>query len=188
MRKNYFFILFLLFNYCISFGQDFGQFASGIRINTSVYNITGDITIPPFQGANLGTFGANSTCAKITAGEVKTWKNASANVCSAKILWRVYPSSASPSGSFSAIDLPFGANCSSGVFYDGVGSCSLGDQKWKDYSLNVDFINGLAPKNYILEIYYEYTGSNTNTNTCEELKYISNLGANYKANFTISSP
>ncbi|QBN19142.1 HYR domain-containing protein [Flavobacterium nackdongense] len=186
--KNFYFFILLFFSYCICFAQDFGQFASGIRINGSIYNTTGDIGITPFQDANLGTFGANSPCAKITAGEIKTWKNISANVCGAKIYWRVYPTSASPSGSFNFIILPFGSNCSSGVFADGVGTCNTGDQKWKDYSLNIDFISGLGPNNYILEIYYEYTGSNSSTSTCEATKFISNFGSNFKANFTITSP
>jgi len=82
------------------------------------------------------------------------------------------------------------SNCdtASTIYSDGLGTCSEGDQKWKDYSLNVDFINALAVGNYILEIYFSYTGSDTSTSTCETTKYINNLNSNYKATFTVSNP
>ena len=197
MKKNYLFIITFLLNYCISYGQNFGQFASAIKINNSIYNTTGvaphkinsDAGAPDFDGASLGTFGANSTCAKITAGEIKTWKNASANVCGATLFWRVY-TTGFPSGSFHPIPLTTVTDCDTAttIFNDGLGTCGNGDQKWKDYNLNENFATGLAPGNYTLEIYYEYTGSNTSTSTCETTQFISNNALNYKANFTITNP
>uniref|UniRef100_UPI003752039F beta strand repeat-containing protein n=1 Tax=Flavobacterium sp. TaxID=239 RepID=UPI003752039F len=190
MKKKYILFILLFISYAFGYGQDFGQFASGIRINNVIYNTTGDIGLVPLDGANLGTFGQNSTCATITSGEIKTWKNASTNVCTATVNWRVYPTG-SPTGSFNTIPLLNVYNCgsvSAGVFDDGIGACSNGDQKWKDYTLNVNFITGLSPGNYTIEVYYDYTGSNASTSTCETKKFISNLGANYKATFTISNP
>ncbi|WP_298138529.1 gliding motility-associated C-terminal domain-containing protein [Flavobacterium sp.] len=196
MKKIYILVFLLLSS--ITFSQNFDSFASGIKISNTVYNTTGNgvnqINPNPsatlFDGVNLGSFGQNSTCARITGGEIKTWKTSSGNVCSANLYWRVYPSSASPTGSFNTIPLSTISDCdtSNSTFFDGLGPCSNGDQKWKNYSTNVDFISSLLPGNYILEIYYDFTGSDVSSSTCETTKYISNFGNNFKANFTISNP
>ncbi|WP_310558587.1 immunoglobulin domain-containing protein, partial [Flavobacterium sp.] len=196
MKKFYFFSL--LFFSLFSYSQNFGEFASGIRINTIIYNITGvspnkinsDPAALNLEGTNLGSFGQNSSCAKITAAEIKTFKNVSSNVCGATLNWRVYLASAAPSGIFNSIALNTVVDCNitTNEFDDGFGPCTSGNIKWKDYSLNTDFISGLIPGNYILEVYYEYTGSNTSTSTCETTKFISNLGQNYKASFTVLNP
>src|SRR3970282_1821223 len=133
MKKNYLFIAVLFLIYSFGYGQGFGQFASAIKINNTIYNTTGvapnkintDLSAPDFDGSSLGTFGANSTCAKITAGEIKIWKNGTGNVCSANILWRVYPTS-SPSGSFNTIPLSNVIDCGGSIFNDGLGPCSSG--------------------------------------------------------------
>ncbi|WP_310377485.1 gliding motility-associated C-terminal domain-containing protein [Flavobacterium sp.] len=196
MKKIYLFCFLTLSIF--SYGQIFGEFASGIRINNTIYNTSGispnlinsDPGALTFDGVSLGVYGQNSSCGEITAGEIKTFKNASANVCSATINWRVYLASGSPSGIFNTISLNTVTNCNTGtsVFNDGLGACANGDQKWKDYGLNIDFVNSLLPENYILEIYYSFTGSDVSTSTCETTKYISNSGANFKASFTISKP
>ena len=193
MKKNY--LLCILLLSLISYSQNFDSFASGIKINNTTYNLTGSSPNeinpggPVYNGTNLGNFKQNSTCANITAGEIKTFKQASSNVCSATLKWRVYPAG-SPAGSFSAIPLlpVFECNLVTNIFNDGFGSCVANDQKWKDYTLNTSFVNSLSPGNYTLEIFYEFTGSNTSTVTCETTKYINNSGTNYKASFTILSP
>lgn len=191
-------IIFFLLFLSISYGQNFGSFASGVKINNTIYNISGtglnqinpNFDAQNFDGVLLGSFGQNSTCAKITAGEVKTFKTASGNVCSATLNWRVYLASAAPSGTFNLIPLPLLIDCNLGTntFNDGFGPCNNGDQKWKDYSLTTDFTTGLLPGNYVLEVFYTYSGSDSSTSTCETTKFINNLGANYKANFSISNP
>ena len=189
---------FLLFFTVCSFSQNFGSFASGIKINNTIYNTTASAPVQQidpsssalsFDGGNLGVFGQNATCAKITGGEVKTWKNTLGNVCGAVLNWRVYPSG-SPSGSFNAVSLSTISECNTGtgIFNDGLGPCGNGDQKWKDYSLNSSFINGLTEGNYILEIYFSYSGSDVSSTTCETTKQINNSGANFKATFAISNP
>jgi len=188
---------FLLISY-LNFGQNFDSFASAIKINNTIYNTTGSginlINPNPgaqtFNGVNLGVFGQNSSCARITGGEIKTWKTATGNVCSANLYWRVYPSSSAPTGSFNPITLTTISNCdtANGVFFDGLGPCASNDQKWKDYTINVDFISSLTPGNYILEIYYDFTGSDVSSSTCETTKFINNSSANFKGNFTISNP
>jgi gliding motility-associated-like protein len=183
---------------CSIFSQNFDSFASALRINTTIYNTTGSgINLinpnpgaPSFEGANLGIFGQNSACARITGSEVKIWKTESGNVCSARIYWRVYPSMGLPAGTFNTITLGTVSNCdtSSSIFFDGLGPCSSNDQKWKDYSINVDFISGLTPGDYILEVYYDFSGSDVSSSSCETTKFINNSNANFKGSFVISNP
>ena len=123
-----------------SFSQNFGSFASGIKINNTIYNVTASgvnnqINPSPssqsFDGLNLGSFGQNSTCALITGGEIKTFKEVNANVCSAVLNWRVYPVG-NASGMFNAINLTTVADCNlaTNTFNDGLGPCTIRDQKW----------------------------------------------------------
>ncbi|MEC4049148.1 gliding motility-associated C-terminal domain-containing protein [Flavobacterium sp. SUN046] len=195
MRKIYL-LSFLLIS-TLSLAQNFGDFASGLKINNTIYNVTAAAPIhqidpsssaPFFNGANLGSFGQNSSCANITGAEIKTWKNASGNVCSGSLKWRVY--SSTPSGTFSSFTLTSVSDCnlSNNIFMDGLGPCGGNDQKWKNYSNSSNFTSGLTPGNYTLEIYFDYTGSDVSSSTCETTKYINNSGTNYKATFTISNP
>jgi hypothetical protein len=52
-----------------------------------------------------------------------------------------------------------GCNTPTSTFNYGLGRCSATDQKWKDYTISVNFINGLTPNNYVLEVYFQLTGS-----------------------------
>ncbi|AWA29573.1 hypothetical protein HYN48_05425 [Flavobacterium magnum] len=198
MKKNYCLLLILL---CIAFSgysQNFECFASGIRINNTIYNISGSqpiqlINPDPgasfFDGVALGVFSQNSGCAAITAGEVKTWKTASSNVCSVTLQWRVYPAGL-PSGTFNTIPLAqvFECNTVTSIFNDGLGPCAANDQKWKDYGLNVNFLTGLTPGNYTLEVFYSFDGSDVTASGCETTRFISNSGQNFRASFTVSNP
>ena len=192
------FLIFLVFFFVFAKAQNFGSFASGIKINNTIYNCTANgqpnqidpsPTAQNFDGLNLGTFGQNSTCINITAGEIKTFKEANANVCSARMYWRTYLAG-SPTGAFNTVNLTTISECNvpAFTFFDGFGPCTVRDQKWKDYSLNINFVAGLTPGNYVLEVYYDYSGSDTTTNGCETTKFISNFGANFKANFIINRP
>jgi large repetitive protein len=185
----------LLFLTFIAHSQNFDAYASGIKIQNTIYNVTGtgineiNPSGPAFNNVNLGSFGQNSTCARISGSEVKTSKGSSSNVCSVTLFWRVYPSG-NPSGSYNPISLSTVSDCNltTNVFNDGFGPCGLNDQKWKDYSINVNFINGLLPGNYTLETFFSYTGSDVSSSTCETTKFISDFGNNFKATFTIDNP
>ncbi|OYU82197.1 MAG: hypothetical protein CFE23_00295 [Flavobacterium sp. BFFFF1] len=183
MKKSYC-LLFIIFFTLVGYSQNFESFASGIKINNTIYNITGSqpiqlINPDPgaqfFDGLSLGTFGQNANCMSITGGEVKTWKTATSNVCAVTLNWRVY-TAGSPSGGFNAVPLTqvFDCNTVTSIFDDGFGPCSANDQKWKDYTLNTNFLSGLTPGNYILEIFYSFDGSDTTTSTCETTRFINN--------------
>ena len=51
-----------------------------------------------------------------------------------------------------------------------------------------DHSNRYTTDNYVLEIYYEVSGSSTSTTLCDETVVLNNGGNNYKAFFSIGSP
>ncbi len=178
-------------------GQNFGEFASAIYLNncgsSQFYNTTGSGAncINPtcgtvFNGTNYGSFNQNSAGFSLRGGEIKTWKNGSGNVCSARLNYVIYTTGARPgSPSFSVMNLPFKCGCGGATFTDGLGPCGGNDQKWSIESNNVN-LTTRPPGNYTIEIYYDYLGGNTSS-TCDVPLYINNGGnpTNYTATFTI---
>ena len=175
----------------------FGIFASAPNLtscNTAVaaqgayYNTTGsgsnliNSNGVNFQGYNYGSYFQNSAGLVLKGAELKTFKNNTGNVCSARMYYRVY--SGAPSGAFSSINLPFYDNCSGGAFPTG-GPCNTGDQKWRDISQSINLTN-YTPGNYNLEVYYEITGSHLGG--CGTTMVLNNSGSNYVSSFTILVP
>jgi len=186
--------------------QTMGTFASAVWITNcsqdNFFNTSGTTVnlVGPsanvFQNANLGVYTQNSGTLILRGAQVKTFKNpASSNVCDVKMFYRVYLQTAVP-GTFNSIDLPFLEDCSgpAGPFPSG-GPCQPGDQKWQrlipdgttiPYS-PINLTNNAAG-NYVLEVYYEVSGSFTSTTQCNDIVTLNNSGNNYKAFFTIQSP
>jgi gliding motility-associated-like protein len=186
--------------------QTFGTSASAVWLsdcNQSNYFNTsgaGPSLIGPsanvFTNSNFGVHTQNSGTLIFRGGQVRTFANPGvANVCSARIHYRVYPQSGTP-GSFNIIDLVFGDECDvpNDQFFSG-GPCSLGDLKF-DHVIEdgttvpyspVD-LTSYAPGNYVLEVYYDIEGSSTTTTLCDETVVLNNAGNNYKAFFTIQAP
>ena len=190
-------LLVLLFNFAQS--QSFGTFASAVWITdcnqSNFFNTSGSgpNLIGPvgnvFEGANLGVHTQNSGTLLLRGAEVKTFKNpASSNVCVVKMYYRIYQVSAMPGG-FSSFTLPILDNCNVGpnTFPSG-GPCVAGDQKWQSIIPSLANLTSFAPGNYILEVYYDVTGSFTSTSQCNDLIFLSNGGNNFKANFSIQAP
>ncbi len=181
--------------------QNFGDFASAIYLKncntTKFYNTTGSggncinqTCATVFDGSSLGSFNQNSNKLEIKGAEIKTKKNGGGNVCSARLNYTVYTTGARPgSPVFTAINLPFKCNCSSGTFADGFGPCGGNDQKWGTVSAGPIDLTNRAPGNYTLEIYYDYTGDNNSSSLCRDTKYIDNGGSptNYTATFSVVS-
>ena len=198
-------ILFVLF--CsYSQAQSFGTVASAVWITdcnqSNFYNTSGSAAnlIGPagnvFENTNLGAHSQNSGTLILRGAQVKTFKNpASSNVCDVRMFYRVFAQSGIP-GSFNTIDLPFLEDCNvPGSSFPSGGPCVAGDQKWQRVIANGATIpyapvnlTGYAPGNYVLEVYYEATGSNSSTSLCNELVTLNNSGNNYKAFFSIQSP
>ncbi|HLO73956.1 MAG TPA: gliding motility-associated C-terminal domain-containing protein [Flavobacterium sp.] len=158
------------------------------------FNITGsgtDIIGPVanvFPSSDLGNYVQNSGNLIFRGAELKTFKTATSNVCSARLNYRVYEVSATP-GAFTVINLPFFDNCGAGTFPTG-GSCDPGDQKWQeilsDSESPVD-LTTFAPGNYRIEVFFDVTGDNDNPAQCDDTIFVNNAGANYSATFSIQS-
>ncbi|MEC4004320.1 gliding motility-associated C-terminal domain-containing protein [Flavobacterium sp. SUN052] len=189
-------------NITVNTNCSFGSFASAVWLTncstSDFFNTVGtgtDIIGPAtnvFPNSNLGTYVQNSNSLILRGAEVKTFKNASSNVCSARLNYRIYPQSGTP-GAFQIMDLPFFDNCGGTSFPSG-GPCNTGDQKWQRVvadgtTIPYSPINLTAypPGNYVLEIYYDLSGSASSTSLCNENVLIDNNGANYIANYTIQS-
>ena len=127
-----------------------------------------------FNGTDLGDFAA-SDALTLNGGELKTYKNGSSNVCGGTLNYRVYASGDTP-GAFSSINLPFSANLS--------GS----DQKWAATGQGINLLNALTTGDYILEVYWEADGNDSNPSGCGETKYDSDSGNNFTASFSIVVP
>ena len=161
----------------------FNTVGSGANIIGPVANV--------FPSSNLGTYVINSNALQLNGGEVKTYKNAISNVCSAHLYYRIYPQGPA-TGTFQSINLPFFSNCGAGSFITGGGPCNAGDQKWQKVLPNALYptespvdLTANAPGNYAIQVYYEITGSSSSTSACNETILIDNGGAFYTATFTI---
>ncbi|WP_298397370.1 fibronectin type III domain-containing protein [Flavobacterium sp.] len=177
---------------------DFGSYANAVWLTncetSGFFNTVGsgtDIIGPAtnvFPNTDLGTYVQNSNTLIFRGGELKTFKSATANVCSARLNYRIYPAASTP-GAFTVFDLPFFDNCGGGTFPSG-GPCSTGDQKWQrvlnDSQSPINLTN-YPPGNYVIEVYYDVTGDVNSTSACDDTIFINNNGANYIATFTIQS-
>jgi gliding motility-associated-like protein len=190
-------------NVTVNTNCSFGSYASAVWLancaTSNFFNTVGsgtDIIGPAtnvFPNANLGTYIQNSSALQLKGAEVKTFKSASSNVCSARLNYRVYPQSGTPTA-FVVVDLPFFDNCGSGTFTLSGGPCNAGDQKWQKVLPNALYpsespidLTANPPGNYIVQVYYDISGSSTSTTACDENILIDNNGAYYMATFTIQA-
>ncbi|MBY0477261.1 MAG: gliding motility-associated C-terminal domain-containing protein [Chitinophagaceae bacterium] len=201
-----FLLLILLCSYTQTRAQSFGTFASAVWLTdcnqSNFFNTSGSTTNqigPPanvFDNAYLGAHTQNAATLILRGAEVKTFKNPGvANVCGVRLYYRVYLQTATP-GAFSIIDLPLLDDCDvpNNQFPSG-GPCSAGDQKWQRVIPNgttVPFapvnLTAYPAGNYVLEVYYDVTGSFASTSACNDIVLLNNGGANYKATFSIQAP
>ncbi|WP_395066624.1 fibronectin type III domain-containing protein [Flavobacterium sp.] len=185
-------------NVTVNNNCDFGSYANAVWLTncstSDFFNTVGSGTdiIGPisnvFPNSDLGTYIQNSSALILRGAEVKTFKNASANVCSARLNYRIYPQSGVP-GAFQVMNLPFFDNCGGTSFPTG-GSCQTGDQKWQmilNNSQSPIDLTSYAPGNYVIEVYYDVTGDINSTVDCDDNVIINNNGANYSATYTIQS-
>ena len=181
----------------------FGSYASAVWLancsTSNFFNTVGsgaDIIGPAsniFPDSNLGTYLQNSSSLMLKGAEIKTFKNASSNVCSARLNYRIYPQAGTP-GTFQVMDLPWFSDCGSGAFNVGGGPCNVGDQKWHKVlpdalypTENPIDLTTYPPGNYTIQVYYDISGSSTTTTGCSETVFIDNNGAYYTASFTIQA-
>jgi gliding motility-associated-like protein len=145
-----------------------------------------------FTNTDFGTYVQNSNNFILRGAEVKTFKSSSSNFCSARLNYRVYPAATTPVA-FQVMDLPWFENCSAGNFPSG-GPCNPGDQKWQRVVANGTTtpyapvnLTAYPPGNYILQVYYDLTGSDSSASGCDQNFLVDNNGAYYTATFTIQA-
>jgi gliding motility-associated-like protein len=176
----------------------FGSYASAVWLtncaDNNFFNTVGSGTtiIGPVQNIfpnnDFGTYISNSNTFKLRGAELKTFKTATANVCSARLNYRIYPQSGTP-GTFSVLNLPFFDNCVSGSFPSG-GPCNPGDQKWQKVLSDTEFpvdLTAFPPGNYVIEVFYDITGDVNSTTQCDDTILINNNGANFIATYTLQN-
>jgi gliding motility-associated-like protein len=189
-------------NVTVNTNCDFGSYANAVWLQncstSDFFNTVGsgaDIIGPItniFQNSNLGAYVQNSGSLQLKGAELKTFKSATANVCSARLNYRVYAQSGTP-GTFQVMDLPWFSDCGgSGQFDNGAGPCGPGDQKWQKVLPNVLYpselpvdLTAYPPGNYVIQVYYDISGSTSSITACDENVIIDNNGAYYSSTFTI---
>ncbi|MGK2862692.1 MAG: hypothetical protein ACSLE0_12215, partial [Chitinophagaceae bacterium] len=207
ISRSIFIALLCVVFFCIqSRGQTFGTVSSAVWLTdcnqSNFFNTSGnaaDLSGPPanvFNNASLGVHTRNSNSLILSGAEVKTFKNAViGNVCNVHLYYRIYPQSGAP-GAFNSMDIPLVDNCDvpSGQYGSG-GTCQPGDQKWNRVIPNGTTtpyspvnLTTFPPGNYVLEVYYDVTGSSVTPLLCDETVVLNNSGNNYKAFFSIQEP
>ena len=164
------------------------NFFNTIGSGTDIIGPIGNV----FTNSNLGTYVQNSNTFILRGAEVKTFKSPTANVCSARLNYRVYPAATTP-GTFQIMDLPLFESCTGSTYPTG-GPCSTGDQKWQRVVANGTTtpyspvnLTTYAPGNYVLQVYYDISGSASSTTGCDQNILIDNNGAYFTATFTIQA-
>ncbi|MDI9256709.1 choice-of-anchor L domain-containing protein [Flavobacterium sedimenticola] len=163
---------------------DSGEFYNTMGSGTSIIGPAQNI----FTNNDFGTYISNSNTLKLRGAELKTFKSATANVCSANLYYRIYPQSGTP-GAFSVINLPFFDDCSGGTFPTG-GPCNTGDQKWQEVLTDAESpvdLTAFPAGDYVLEVYYDVTGDVNSTSQCDDTILINNNGANFIATYTLQN-
>ncbi len=197
------FLLLLLFHFSQA---QFGTTASAVWVTdcnqSNFYNASGspaDQMGPSgnvFNNNNFGVHTQNSGTLLLRGGALKTFKTpASGNVCSTRMYYRVYLQSGVP-GAFTSIDLPLMENCNTGTgTFPSGGPCVDGGQRWQrviPIGATVPYapvnLTSFAPGNYVVDVYFEATGSQTSSSGCTDIVTDNNAGNFYKAFFSIQAP
>ncbi|RZL04811.1 MAG: hypothetical protein EOO89_27605, partial [Pedobacter sp.] len=178
--------------------QSFEAISSAIRVNdcnqNELFNTTGSGTrlLGPsanvFDNSNLGVFTQNSGTLTIGGAAVLTHKEALANVCNVRLYYRIYLQNATPPA-YTFFNITFLEDCDiPNATFPGGGECVAGDQKWiRTLPTPINLTARPAGK-YILETYYQLTGSTTSTSLCNEVVIVDNGGTPFKSSFAIQSP
>ena len=159
--------------------DDWNIWQSYVILNSGLDNVymagglNPDAVHPSFDGADFGSLSTDGSTLILNGGEIKTYKDNSANVCGGNIQYRVYANGETP-GIFNAVSLGFAADLGNG------------NQKWNKDDAGVDLLNGLTPGDYTLEIYWDADGDTFGG--CGSTNYESNNGANYAASFSVFTP
>ncbi|MBF8457224.1 T9SS type A sorting domain-containing protein [Kaistella sp. G5-32] len=126
---------------------------------------------PDFQGATLGQFTLGQSLV-LKGGQNKTVKCNSGDTTGGNLYYRVYLTSATPSGTFTSLPMNFLSD-------DPGAGPGCQNQSWQGTGGTANLLTGLAAGNYTVEVYSDAPGS-------PGTAFASNGGANYKATFTVN--
>lgn len=160
----------------------FGTGGGLISINQNNLGIEHTYNI---DGRNLG----ETRALILDGGYIHTYKGSNGNICGGNLHYRVYKNGATP-GSFTAITMNFSANApfTTTATPSNVGGNNGGDQRWANSGQNIDLLSGLTDygSTYVLEVYFDASGSSSSSSGCSETFYYSNAGSNYKMSFVLT--
>ena len=178
MKKIYLFIkkltllLLLTFNFGNIQAQSAGFNSTFIILqlndgSVNYYDLQATTGNPNFQSSSLGNFGSNNSLL-LKGAEHNVYKCGWCDLTSTRLNYRIYLT-ASPSGSYSNINIPYFSGYSNG--------CGGQEQQWKSSSNSINLLSGLTIQgNYTIEV---YSDASTNCGNA----YASNSENNYKATF-----
>jgi len=168
--KNLLFNLLMVFG-CLNSYAAWDIYKSGLSVNGGYYDCQLDGLSPNFHNNYFGRFSTGGSLV-INFAEMLTFKNGSSNACGGNLHYRVYRS-CDTAPSFSSLALTFccsqgGTDCSGGACGPDINN--PGDQKWRGVpGATVNVISGLnQPGTYIFEVYFDATGSTSNSSGCEK--------------------
>ena len=180
MKKTYIsigrliFLLLFIFNFGKAHSQSAGFNSTYIILqlnggSVNYYDLNATTSNPDFQSAYLGNYGPNNSLI-LKGAEHNVWKCYGCDLTSTRLNYRIYLT-ASPSGSYSNINIPYSSGFNNG--------CSGQDQKWKSDGNSINLLSWLTIQgNYTIEVY-----SDASITCSGGTAFASNNGSNYKATF-----
>jgi len=182
MKKRY---LLLLLIYNFVFSQNAGFFGSNVG-SLVVYDLNGNGNVNSWNwNQNIGT--ANSLILK--GGINHTWKNSNGNICSGRLYYRVYKDGDTPGSFSSQINMSFSANHSftTNAVPSNVISGGSGDQRWQVNNQNINLLSNInSSGTYVLELYFQATGSGSSNSSCGDTFTNNNGGNNFRLFFNVN--
>jgi hypothetical protein len=187
-------VLFLLL--AIGVKADFNVWGSAVRLhvngsdmfyNTRQLSANTAIGTAAFEGT-IGVFAHNSGSLKILGGEINTSKTNGTAICNAIMYYSIYERNSRPTTpTFTAVNLSLFCNCNGSSFSAcGGKACSnISDQKFQNVNETTD-LTSYPNGDYTIEIYYQVNGGEVGN--CSKQHIDNAITANYKANFSITTP
>ena len=180
MKKTYIsigrliFLLLFIFNFGKAHSQSAGFNSTYIILqlnggSVNYYDLNATTSNPDFQSAYLGNYGPNNSIL-FKGAEHNVYKCHGCDLTSTRLNYRIYLT-ASPSGSYSNINIPYSSGSNNG--------CYGQDQQWKSDGNSINLLSGLTIQgNYTIEVY-----SDASITCSGGTAFASNNGSNYKATF-----
>ena len=180
MKKTYIsigrliFLLLFIFNFGKAHSQSAGFNSTFIILqlnggSVNYYDLNATTSNPDFQSAYLGNYGPNNSIL-FKGAEHNVYKCHGCDLTSTRLNYRIYLT-ASPSGSYSNINIPYSSGSNNG--------CYGQDQQWKSDGNSINLLSGLTIQgNYTIEVY-----SDASITCSGGTAFASNNGSNYKATF-----